>query len=160
MKKGWSLEKSFGNFTSSPHNFEWNKMPVLVYNLSQHWTRLSLLSLASDVLSKFKPNSLPNLTWDFENLRTSQWVLMAKWFICCVYLHSILPMKQGILLGQYLGAFSLMDKFKGRSRKQEWIKRKENEKWRMTEMEGDVYQHLINTILINTYFTFNLFILV
>eukprot|EP00064_Thunnus_orientalis_P016142 superscaffoldBa00003138_g16205 len=32
---------------------------------------------------------------------------------------NILPMKQGILLGQYLGAFNLMDTFKGRSRKQE-----------------------------------------
>lgn len=33
-------------------------------------------------------------------------------------LKNILPMKQGILLGQYLGAFNLMDTFKGRSKKQ------------------------------------------
>ncbi|KAM4551088.1 epidermal retinol dehydrogenase 2-like [Odontesthes bonariensis] len=34
-------------------------------------------------------------------------------------LKNILPMKQGILLGQYLGAFSLMDDFRGRSKKLE-----------------------------------------
>lgn len=34
-------------------------------------------------------------------------------------LYSILPMKQGIVLGQYLGAFNLMDTFRGHSRKQE-----------------------------------------
>ncbi|KAM4624156.1 epidermal retinol dehydrogenase 2-like [Polymixia lowei] len=34
-------------------------------------------------------------------------------------LKNVLPMKQGILLGQYLGAFNLMDSFKGRSKKQE-----------------------------------------
>lgn len=38
----------------------------------------------------------------------------------CVSLLSILPMKQGLLLGQYLGAFNLMDTFKGRSKKQQW----------------------------------------
>ena len=31
--------------------------------------------------------------------------------------HSILPTKQGVLLGQYLGAFSLMDTFRGHDKK-------------------------------------------
>lgn len=79
MKKGWNLEESFGN--DSSHNFEWNKIPVLMYKLSQHWSRLSLLSLASEVPFKFKPNSLPNLNWDFENLRTSQRVFMANYLL-------------------------------------------------------------------------------
>lgn len=32
---------------------------------------------------------------------------------------SILPMKLGVLLGHYLGAFNLMDTFKGRAKKSE-----------------------------------------
>ncbi|CAB1430104.1 unnamed protein product [Pleuronectes platessa] len=31
----------------------------------------------------------------------------------------ILPVKQGIMLGQYLGAFNLMENFRGRSKKLE-----------------------------------------
>ncbi|TNN23655.1 hypothetical protein EYF80_066223 [Liparis tanakae] len=38
---------------------------------------------------------------------------------CPLCLHSILPMKQGLMMGQYLGAFNLMDTFKGRAKKQE-----------------------------------------
>lgn len=63
---------------------------------------------------------------------------MAIWFPCCVSLHSILPMKQGIMFGQYLGAFNLMDTFKGRSKKQEWVKSDENKKWRMTDTWEDM----------------------
>lgn len=43
---------------------------------------------------------------------------------CPLCLHSILPMKQGLMMGQYLGAFNLMDTFKGRAKKQEWAKRR------------------------------------
>uniref|UniRef100_A0A3Q3FH86 Short chain dehydrogenase/reductase family 16C, member 5a n=1 Tax=Labrus bergylta TaxID=56723 RepID=A0A3Q3FH86_9LABR len=43
---------------------------------------------------------------------TSSWRLI-RWTFSS---SRILPMKQGILLGQYLGAFSLMDTFKGHSR--------------------------------------------
>ena len=38
--------------------------------------------------------------------------------LLCLFVDSILPQKQGILLGQYLGAFNLMDTFKGRNKKQ------------------------------------------
>lgn len=52
-------------------------------------------------------------------------------------------MKQGILLGQYLGAFNLMDTFKGRSKKQAWMKGEENKKW-MTLMDSE---HTLTAIL-------------
>ncbi|KAM7401423.1 hypothetical protein PAMA_005563 [Pampus argenteus] len=47
------------------------------------------------------------------------YLLLPKSMYLIAALKNILPMKQGILLGQYLGAFSVMDTFKGRSRKQE-----------------------------------------
>ncbi|XP_071379112.1 epidermal retinol dehydrogenase 2-like [Centroberyx affinis] len=47
------------------------------------------------------------------------YLLMPKSMYLITGLKNILPMKQGILLGQYLGAFSLMDSFRGRSKKQE-----------------------------------------
>ncbi|XP_060899940.1 epidermal retinol dehydrogenase 2-like isoform X1 [Labrus mixtus] len=43
-------------------------------------------------------------------------LLMPRSMYLITALKNILPMKQGILLGQYLGAFSLMDTFKGHSR--------------------------------------------
>ncbi|XP_030015598.1 epidermal retinol dehydrogenase 2 isoform X1 [Sphaeramia orbicularis] len=47
------------------------------------------------------------------------YLLLPKTMYLISALKTILPMKQGILLGQYLGAFNLMDHFRGRSRKQE-----------------------------------------
>ncbi|KAM4728938.1 short chain dehydrogenase/reductase family 16C, member 5a [Anableps anableps] len=47
------------------------------------------------------------------------YLLLPKSMYFIAALKNILPMKQGILLGQYLGAFNLMDTFRGRSKKQE-----------------------------------------
>uniref|UniRef100_A0A087XE16 Short chain dehydrogenase/reductase family 16C, member 5a n=2 Tax=Poecilia TaxID=8080 RepID=A0A087XE16_POEFO len=47
------------------------------------------------------------------------YLLLPKSMYFITALKNILPMKQGILLGQYLGAFNLMDTFRGRSKKQE-----------------------------------------
>ncbi|KAM6989516.1 epidermal retinol dehydrogenase 2-like [Tautogolabrus adspersus] len=44
------------------------------------------------------------------------YLLMPRSMYAIAALKNILPMKQGILLGQYLGAFNLMDTFKGHSR--------------------------------------------
>ncbi|XP_077472230.1 short chain dehydrogenase/reductase family 16C, member 5a isoform X1 [Stigmatopora argus] len=46
-------------------------------------------------------------------------LLMPKTMYLITALKNILPMKQGILLGHYLGAFNLMDTFKGRNRKRD-----------------------------------------
>ncbi|TKS80462.1 Epidermal retinol dehydrogenase 2 [Collichthys lucidus] len=46
------------------------------------------------------------------------YLLLPRSMYLIAALKNILPMKQGILLGQYLGAFNLMDTFKGRSKKQ------------------------------------------
>ncbi|XP_037537911.1 epidermal retinol dehydrogenase 2 [Nematolebias whitei] len=47
------------------------------------------------------------------------YLLLPKSMYFIAGLKNILPMKQGLLLGQYLGAFNLMDTFRGRSKKQE-----------------------------------------
>lgn len=47
------------------------------------------------------------------------YVLMPRSMYIVHALKSILPMKQGILLGQYLGAFNMMDHFRGRTKKTE-----------------------------------------
>ncbi|XP_026230138.1 epidermal retinol dehydrogenase 2 isoform X1 [Anabas testudineus] len=72
------------------------------------------------------PRLMPILKPDFvakkiiNAVLTDQvYVLLPKSMYFIAALKNILPMKQGILLGQYLGAFNLMDKFKGRSIKQE-----------------------------------------
>ncbi|XP_076018392.1 short chain dehydrogenase/reductase family 16C, member 5a [Genypterus blacodes] len=46
-------------------------------------------------------------------------LLMPKSMYLITALKNVLPMKQGILLGQYLGAFNMMDTFRGHSKKQE-----------------------------------------
>ncbi|XP_029971783.1 epidermal retinol dehydrogenase 2 [Salarias fasciatus] len=46
------------------------------------------------------------------------YLLMPKSMYIISALKNILPMKQGILLGQYLGAFNLMDTFRGRSKQE------------------------------------------
>ncbi|XP_021168543.1 epidermal retinol dehydrogenase 2 isoform X1 [Fundulus heteroclitus] len=47
------------------------------------------------------------------------YLLLPKSMYFIAALKNFLPTKQGILLGQYLGAFNLMDTFRGRSKKQE-----------------------------------------
>ncbi|CAN9502912.1 unnamed protein product [Ophioblennius macclurei] len=47
------------------------------------------------------------------------YLLMPKSMYLMSALKNILPMKQGVMLGQYLGAFNLMDTFRGRDTKQE-----------------------------------------
>ncbi|XP_047224580.1 epidermal retinol dehydrogenase 2-like [Girardinichthys multiradiatus] len=47
------------------------------------------------------------------------YLLLPKSMYFIAALKNILPMKQGVMLGQYLGAFNLMDTFRGRSKKQE-----------------------------------------
>lgn len=47
------------------------------------------------------------------------YLLMPRSMYIISGLKNILPMKQGILLGQYLGAFNLMDHFRGRTKKVE-----------------------------------------
>ncbi|KAM9720251.1 epidermal retinol dehydrogenase 2-like [Menidia menidia] len=47
------------------------------------------------------------------------YLMLPKSIYLIAALKNILPMKQGILLGQYLGAFNVMDDFRGRSKKQE-----------------------------------------
>ncbi|XP_057713996.1 epidermal retinol dehydrogenase 2-like isoform X2 [Corythoichthys intestinalis] len=46
-------------------------------------------------------------------------LLLPKSMYYIAALKNILPMKQGILLGHYLGAFNLMDTFQGRNRKRD-----------------------------------------
>ncbi|CAJ1087284.1 epidermal retinol dehydrogenase 2-like isoform X2 [Xyrichtys novacula] len=46
------------------------------------------------------------------------YLLMPRSMYLITALKNILPMKQGILLGQYMGAFNLMDSFRGHSRGQ------------------------------------------
>ncbi|XP_071763607.1 epidermal retinol dehydrogenase 2-like [Centroberyx gerrardi] len=72
------------------------------------------------------PRLMPILNPDYvvkkiiQAILTDQvYLLMPKSMYLITGLKNILPMKQGILLGQYLGAFNLMDSFKGRSKKQE-----------------------------------------
>ncbi|XP_061747477.1 epidermal retinol dehydrogenase 2-like [Nerophis ophidion] len=45
-------------------------------------------------------------------------LLLPKSIYLVVALKNILPMKQGILLGHYLGVFNVMDNFKGKNKKQ------------------------------------------
>ncbi|KAM9790437.1 epidermal retinol dehydrogenase 2-like [Syngnathus typhle] len=47
------------------------------------------------------------------------YLLLPKSMYIIAGLKNILPMKQGLLLGQYLGAFSVMDSFQGRNRKKD-----------------------------------------
>lgn len=47
------------------------------------------------------------------------YLLLPRSMYLIVALKNILPLKLGLLLGKYLGAFSLMDEFRGRSKKQE-----------------------------------------
>ncbi|KAM4556707.1 epidermal retinol dehydrogenase 2-like isoform 1-T1 [Fundulus diaphanus] len=47
------------------------------------------------------------------------YLLLPKSMYFIAALKNFLPTKQGFLLGQYLGAFNLMDTFRGRSKKQE-----------------------------------------
>lgn len=47
------------------------------------------------------------------------YLLLPKSMYLIAALKNVLPMKQAVLLGQYLGAFNLMDTFRGRSKKQE-----------------------------------------
>ncbi|XP_072219614.1 short chain dehydrogenase/reductase family 16C, member 5a [Leuresthes tenuis] len=72
------------------------------------------------------PSLLPILNADYvakkiiHAVLTDQvFLLLPKSIYFIAALKNILPMKQGILLGQYMGAFNLMDDFRGRSRKQE-----------------------------------------
>lgn len=60
-------------------------------------------------------------------------------------LPSILPMEQGIVLGQYLGAFSLMDTFRGHSRKKS--------DWRLknTDLERHLFNPPLNVINLFNY---------
>ncbi|KAF7647904.1 hypothetical protein LDENG_00164900 [Lucifuga dentata] len=46
-------------------------------------------------------------------------LLMPRSMYLIAALKNILPVKQGVLLGHYLGAFNLMDTFRGRTKKQE-----------------------------------------
>lgn len=52
-------------------------------------------------------------------LTDQAFVLMPRTMYIISGLKHILPMKQGLLLGEYLGAFNLMDHFRGRTKKQE-----------------------------------------
>ncbi|XP_029930825.1 epidermal retinol dehydrogenase 2 isoform X2 [Myripristis murdjan] len=72
------------------------------------------------------PTLLPILEPDYvvrkiiQAILTDQvFLLMPRSMYLITALRTILPMKQGILLGQYLGAFNLMDKFKGRAIKKD-----------------------------------------
>ncbi|XP_070775344.1 epidermal retinol dehydrogenase 2-like [Enoplosus armatus] len=72
------------------------------------------------------PTLLPILNPDYvakkiiNAVLTDQvFLLLPKSMYFIAAFKNLLPMKQGILLGQYLGAFNLMDTFKGRSKKQE-----------------------------------------
>ncbi|XP_078028989.1 epidermal retinol dehydrogenase 2-like isoform X5 [Epinephelus lanceolatus] len=72
------------------------------------------------------PRLLPILDPDFvakkiiDAVLTDQvYLLLPRSMYLIAALKNILPMKQGIMLGQYLGAFNLMDTFRGHSRKQE-----------------------------------------
>uniref|UniRef100_A0A1A7XNX3 Short chain dehydrogenase/reductase family 16C, member 5 n=2 Tax=Iconisemion striatum TaxID=60296 RepID=A0A1A7XNX3_9TELE len=47
------------------------------------------------------------------------YLLLPRSMYVIAALKNILPMKQGLMLGQYLGAFNLMDTFRGRSKKQD-----------------------------------------
>lgn len=72
------------------------------------------------------PRLLPILQPDYaakkilDAVLTDQiYLLMPRSMYAIAGLKNILPMKQGLLLGMYLGAFNVMDHFRGRTNKQE-----------------------------------------
>ncbi|XP_038137902.1 epidermal retinol dehydrogenase 2-like [Cyprinodon tularosa] len=73
------------------------------------WPRLMPILNAEKVTKKILHAVLTDQTY----------LMLPKSMYLMVALKNFLPMKQGILLGQYFGAFNLMDTFRGRSKKQE-----------------------------------------
>ncbi|XP_062259620.1 epidermal retinol dehydrogenase 2-like isoform X1 [Platichthys flesus] len=72
------------------------------------------------------PTLLPILNPDYvvqkiihAVLTDQAYLLLPKTMYLIAALKNILPVKQGIMLGQYLGAFNLMENFRGRSKKLE-----------------------------------------
>uniref|UniRef100_A0A1A8S752 Short chain dehydrogenase/reductase family 16C, member 5 n=1 Tax=Nothobranchius rachovii TaxID=451742 RepID=A0A1A8S752_9TELE len=71
------------------------------------WPRLLPILNAEDVAKKI-----------IHAVLTDQvYLLLPKSMYTITALKNILPMKQGLMLGQYLGAFNLMDTFRGRAKK-------------------------------------------
>lgn len=72
------------------------------------------------------PNLLPILEPDYVAqqvvnaiLINKPYLLMPRSLYWIMGLKNILPFKEGVLLGMYLGAFSMMDSFRGRAKKEE-----------------------------------------
>lgn len=72
------------------------------------------------------PSVLPILNAEYVTkkiihavLTDQVYLLLPKSMYFINALKTILPMKQGLLLGHYMGAFNLMDTFRGRTKKQE-----------------------------------------
>lgn len=75
---------------------------------------------APDVLVHTAKTSEP-WGWNTTTFDSTVWLtLQRRGLLTCLCVCSILPMKLGVLLGHYLGAFNLMDTFKGRSQKTDW----------------------------------------
>uniref|UniRef100_A0A1A8M9V2 Short chain dehydrogenase/reductase family 16C, member 5 n=1 Tax=Nothobranchius pienaari TaxID=704102 RepID=A0A1A8M9V2_9TELE len=71
------------------------------------WPRLLPILNAEDVAKKI-----------IHAVLTDQvYLLLPRSMYTITALKNILPMKQGLMLGQYLGAFNLMDTFRGRAKK-------------------------------------------